>query len=142
MQVSSTELRTALGESFPNAVFCVLDRRYAILKSNELHKSRKKFKRYMGRLGISKWIPNKFDCDKWAWFFKAFHILLGLRRSKTKYAPAVGMLFYKINADPFSGHAVNFGYSDTGIQVIDLTPGAELKPLTEKEKASVWMIII
>lgn len=145
MQLSSIELEAVLGGYFPKAVIYCLDRNYEIVPRKTILKSLKRFHRSVTLFGLTKWVANKMDCDKWSWLFKGFHIVKGYYTRKD-YARAIGLMCFYIDGKPFSGHAINVAVVEVGGEIelleIDAIPGKGAIELSLIERESTWLIII
>lgn len=119
--------------------FICPDKEYAIVKKEWLlGKFYDWHKTILKDIGCEVW-DDKFDCDKFSTTFRIFaHLAFKLTNPNTTAQSAlVGEIYYKINADPNRGHAINFAMDkDRQIYFIEPQTGKEIK-LTQEEIDSI-----
>lgn len=143
--IPASQIRIMLGKRYPNASIFILDSEYEVPTKEMLEIAYAKFQRSLWKWSVFKWLRNKWDCDKFAWAFKA-SVSVGNALSKNNNAQPVGFLCYFENADKARGHAINmavYGEKKTRmICEIEPQPNNGLKSLTKAERDSAWLVII
>jgi hypothetical protein len=105
-----------------------------------------KYQKSLWRFNMFKWLRNKWDCDKFAWAFKA-SVSVGNALSKNNNAQPVGFICYLIDGEYGRGHAINNAVIEDGdggsvICEIEPQPKSGIKELTETERKSVWLVVV
>lgn len=130
---------------YPNADLYVLDDEYEVPTRGMLETAYKKFTRSLWKYGVGKWLRNKWDCEDFAWAFKA-SVSVGNALSKNNNAQPVGLLCYFEGGDETRGHAINTAiWGDDNyrfIEEIEPQPKNGLKKLTKAERESAWLVVM
>jgi len=145
MAISAQELRNLLRHRYPNADLYVLDTEYNLPTRNKIVSFYKKFQRALKLHKLLKWVANVFDCDDFAWSFKGGVNGHVANKGYDKSFP-VGFLCFFQGGDRSRGHAINCAairYGN-GMQIVEIEPQpkAGIFELTQKERESVWLVIV
>jgi len=130
---------------YRNAQIYMLDAEYTLTTRSVIEKAYSQFIFKMRVIGLSLWLSNKLDCDKWAWLFKAY-VTVRNALSKRSNALAVGIICYHVGGDKAKPHCINV-YShimaNGGFKTVELEPQPKngTKELTKVERDSVWLAI-
>ena len=145
MEIESKSLRTMMKKRYPNARVYALDTLYDVPTLQMLEKAYKKFQRSLWAHKLIKWLRNQFDCDDFAWSFKA-SCAIGNALSKNVNANPVGFICYFEGGDREKGHAINNAVIGEGevkkVVEVESQPKAGVKELTQAERHSTWLVII
>ena len=143
--MAGSYLRMGLRHRYPNAVIHVLDSGYSITDKETIADAYSSFIFEMRSAGLSEYIPNKLDCDKWALLFKAYVTAINAMTDRD-YALPVGMLMYLVNGDPRKPHCINVFVYDTGegfgMLELEPQPNNGIGSLTIMERRSAWLVVI
>ena len=145
MKIDSRTVYTMLSKRYPNADVYVLDDEYEVPTKDMLKVAYDKFQKSLWKWNLFKWVRNKFDCEDFAWCFKA-SVTVGNALSKNSNAQPVGFMCYFIGGEDGQGHAINNAVFSDGeyrrIREIEPQPNKGLIELTEEERESVWLVVI
>ena len=143
MMVSARQLRDKLHWQYKSAREYTFDADYSVVDASIIEKAYGQFIWQMRLLGLTRWLKNKLDCDKWAWLFKAY-IIARNALSKRKNAIPVGILCYYINADRKRPHMINVYLHWNGrnltLTELEPQPGGGPKQLTQAERDTAWLV--
>lgn len=141
MEITPLQLRSRLLNRYPNAHIEIFDSAYDVWKPGSAATVYNQFILQMRLVGLTLWLRNKLDCDKWAWLLRAY-VIVRNALSANEHARAIGLICYCIDGDKRKPHAVNaIAVQDgEGFQIVELEPQPKggLYNLSEKEKATVW----
>ncbi len=119
------------------------DTEYELVDKELIAKAYSQFIWQMKLLGLTRWLKNKLDCDKWAWLFKAY-ITVRNALSKRKHGIPVGILCYYVDGDRTKPHMINtfMCHEDGKFKLLELEPqpGGGIKELTQKERDTAWLV--
>ena len=145
MDISGQIVRHAMSYRYPNADIFILDDEYELPTEKMVQTAYDKYQKSLWRYNIFKWLRNKWDCDKFAWAFKA-SVTIGNALSNNNNAQPVGFLCYFIDGDRSRGHAINntiYQHEDGSIiREIEPQPKGGIKDLTKKERDSAWLVVV
>ena len=143
--ITAQSLRHSLSKRYSGAAVYVLDAEYELPTKAMIETAYSKFQKSLWKYGVFKWLQNKWDCDKFAWAFKA-SVSLGNALSKNNNAQPVGFLCYHIDGDVTKGHAINLAAYETKdgfiVREIEPQPRGGIKSLTQAERDSAWLIVV
>ena len=110
-----------------------------------IHKAYDKFQRSLWAHRLTRWISNKFDCDDYAWSFRA-SCVIGNALSRNAHANPVGLICYLQDGDMSRSHAINNAVvsTDAGSEVVEIEPQPKsgIVNLSEVEIQSVYLVLI
>ncbi|MDQ8206234.1 hypothetical protein QEH52_01840 [Coraliomargarita sp. SDUM461003] len=143
MQITNTELTVSLMRRYPNARRQIFDAEFDAWEPGALSSIYSQFIWQMRLLGLTIWLRNKLDCDKWAWLLKAYVILRNALSSNTNMR-AIGLICYMIDGDPKRPHCIISAAIREGdsyrITELEPQPRGGLLTLTTAELATVWFV--
>jgi len=142
MTIVGRQLRDRLHWRYKAAREYTFDNEYEVVDKELIAKAYSQFIWQMKLLGLTRWLKNKLDCDKWAWLFKAY-VTARNALSKRKHAIPVGILCYYVDGDREKPHMINtfMCYEDEKFKLMELEPqpGGGIKELTQKERDTAWL---
>lgn len=122
----------------------ILDPEFTLTSQSVIASAYGQFVWQMKLLGLTMWLSNKLDCDKWSWLFKAY-ITVRNALSRRKNAIPVGILCYNIDGDENYPHCINACIFMEGeswmIRELEPQPKGGLKDLTQEERDSAWLAV-
>jgi hypothetical protein len=143
--IKAQEVAHILHARYPNAQVYVLDDEYELPTREMIEVAYKKFEKSLWKYNVFKWIRNKWDCDSFAWCFKA-QCTVGNALSSNNNSQPIGFLCYFENGDKTRGHAINNAIFEHGegslIREIEPQPKNGIKSLTKEERDSAWLVIV
>lgn len=143
--ITAQEVYQMMKRRYPNADIFVLDGEYELPTKKMLKTAYDKFQKSLWKWNVFKWLRNKWDCDKFAWAFKA-SVSVGNALSWNNNAQPVGFICYFEEGDKTRSHAINNAVWSDGyysrVQEIEPQPKHGFVELTEEERDSAWLVII
>ena len=106
MDISGQIVLRSMKSRYPNADIFILDDEYELPTKEMVQTAYDKYQKSLWHYNIFKWLRNKWDCDKFAWAFKA-SVTIGNALSSNNNAQPVGFLCYFIDGDRSRRHAIN-----------------------------------
>tara|TARA_R110000765_G_scaffold7963_4_gene26110 strand:+ start:116790 stop:117227 length:438 start_codon:yes stop_codon:yes gene_type:complete len=144
MIIESNKIYHSVRSRYRNAQIYLFDAQYTLTDRKLIEKAYSQYIWQMRLLGLTLWLSDKLDCDKWAWLFKGY-VTLRNALSKRKHAIPVGIICYMVNGDKKKPHCINVFAHETkdGHKIMELEPQPKngVKELTQKEKDSVWLAV-
>jgi len=130
---------------YPNADIFVLDETYELPTRDVIQAAYNKFQRGLWTYKLTKWLRNKWDCDSFAWSFKA-SCTVGNALSKNTHAAPIGFICYFVDGNQSKGHAINNAvWGDSQLSVvceIEPQPEGGIVELTKEERDSAWLVVL
>ena len=144
MTITGSELRKAARARYGKARIYVLDAEYSLVSEQVVKKAYSSFIWQMRLIGLTMWLSNKLDCDKWAWLFKAYLTVRNALSSRKNALP-VGVVCYRINGDKARGHCINTIACEAEgafeMSEVEPQPRNGMKTLTQAERDSAWLVV-
>ena len=144
MKINNKQFYSSLRSRYQSAKVYLFDAEYTATDRSVIDKAYSQFIWQMRLVGLTMWLANKLDCDKWAWLFKAY-VTVRNALSKRSNALPVGIICYHVGADKSRPHCIN-AYAHTDgeeFSIVELEPQPKsgTKELTEEERKTVWLAV-
>ncbi len=143
--ISNLTLTQQTKAEYSNSQVYTFDSRYTTANTQWLIADYyKEFRKELSRNNIVSW-NNSFDCDHFARYYTSYLQTKYLGENfMDKSAPqsvAVGVVCYYVSGDKSKGHAINCAIDDSGKIILIEPQGGEIVKLSDKEKASVFLVL-